>query len=341
MGEINLSLKPYNTFGIDVRCDEFVEVHDLKSLEHILLSHDYKPAGHYFILGGGSNILLRDRIKKIVLYNQIKGLNIVESKGNETIIAAGGGEIWNDLVMWALANGLGGIENLSLIPGSVGAAPIQNIGAYGVELKDVFYKLDAIHLETAKKRSFYAEECDFAYRNSVFKTALKGQYFITKVYLKLTNSNHILNTSYGAIQQELTDQGILEPGIKDVSNSIISIRRSKLPDPKELGNSGSFFKNPVVSEYQLNQLKSDFPDLRYFPFGERQFKLAAGWLIEQAGWKGKRIGETGCYKHQSLVIVNYGQATGKEVWNHAERVIKSVHEKFGVSLEPEVNILPE
>lgn len=340
MLERNLSLKPYNTFGIDVTCASFVKIRTTESLCKYLADNDFQNPEQYLVLGGGSNILFTDRISKTVLYNQIKGLEIERSSGKETIVSAGGGEVWHDFVLWCLKNNLGGIENLSLIPGSVGAAPIQNIGAYGVELKDVFYKLEAIHLRTSERHTFFAEECKFAYRSSIFKAEYKGEFLITKLYLKLNNAQHHINTSYGAIQQRLQDSGILNPNIKDVSNAVIWIRQSKLPDPKILGNSGSFFKNPIIGSDSLNKLKIKFPDIQSFPVGENQCKLAAGWLIEKAGWKGKRVGETGCYKDQALVIVNYGNATGVEVSEHAQRVIASVYEKFGVSLEPEVNIFP-
>jgi UDP-N-acetylmuramate dehydrogenase len=339
MPDQKISLKPFNTFGIDVSCREFIIIDSPDTLIAYIDQNVNRDPHQYMVLGGGSNMLLTENIDKTILYNQIKGVKIESTLGNHTVISAGGGENWHDLVMWCLNNDLGGIENLSLIPGSAGAAPIQNIGAYGVELKDVFYKLEAFHLGSGEIKIFPSESCHFGYRNSIFKTALKGEYLISKIYLKLTNAQHKLNTSYGAIQQELNNRGVVEPDIRDISDAVIHIRRSKLPDPKYLGNSGSFFKNPVVDLSVVESLKENFSDIAYFPFGE-QYKLAAGWLIEKAGWKGKRVGETGCYKDQALVLVNYGNATGKEIFEHAQRIMDSVRKKFGVSLEMEVNIYP-
>jgi UDP-N-acetylmuramate dehydrogenase len=335
----DFSLKTYNTFGIDASCHSFCQIDSAQNLQNFLQEHPTLQPSDFFVLGGGSNLLLVNDLKKIVLYNQIKGIQLQAAQGNKTIIQVGGGVAWNDLVEWSLMQGLGGIENLSLIPGSVGAAPIQNIGAYGVELKDVFHKLEAISLEDGSIRMFTKDECDFGYRNSVFKKELKALYFISAVYLELTNADHTIHADYGAIQTEMARRSISTPRPADISEIVVAIRKSKLPDPDEIGNSGSFFKNPVVDQQTIMRLNKSFPDLRYYELGNKEFKLAAGWLIEKAGWKGKTIGNVACFKNQALVIVNLGNATGKEIWNHALRVIESVDQMFQVRLEPEVNIL--
>jgi UDP-N-acetylmuramate dehydrogenase len=253
-------------------------------------------------------------------------------------VRAGGGENWHDFVLWTIQNGWGGLENLSLIPGTVGAAPIQNIGAYGVELRDVFHQLKALDLQTGKLKTFRHKDCQFGYRDSIFKRELRGRYFITEVTFKLSLFPK-LNISYGAIRQELAAKNITNPGIRDVSNAVIAIRSSKLPDPAKIGNSGSFFKNPEFSNRVFTKIQKLYPDMPFYPVSEERTKIPAGWLIEQCGWKGKRVGETGCHKDQALVLVNYGKASGLEVWQHAVRVMESVKERFGISLEPEVNVM--
>lgn len=336
--EHNFSLKKHNTFGLDVKAETFVSVRNTSELEEFLLSSPYKSSLK-LVLGGGSNMLLTSDLSGTILHIDIKGKEIQEKNNTHAIIAAGAGENWHQLVLWAINQDLGGIENLSLIPGNIGTAPVQNIGAYGVELKDIFHSLDAIEIETGKQKSFTLEECKFGYRDSVFKGALKGKFIITTVRLKLKKAPHNLSTHYGAIQAELERQGVVKPTIKSVSDAVIAIRQSKLPDPKELGNSGSFFKNPVVTLATASELKNKFPEMPIYDSDNGQKKLAAGWLIEQAGLKGFRKGDAGVHKNQALVLVNYGKATGQEILEMAHLVIDTVFKKFGITLEPEVNII--
>ncbi|MDX1479510.1 MAG: UDP-N-acetylmuramate dehydrogenase, partial [Saprospiraceae bacterium] len=292
-----------------------------------------------FVLGGGSNLLLTRDIDQLVLLNEIGGIEVVRESSNFVDVRIGGGVVWHDFVQWAVDRQLGGVENLALIPGKVGAAPIQNIGAYGVELTSVFRGLEAMQLETRERAIFDHAQCRFGYRDSIFKRELKGKYCITTVTLRLSRAPHMIEDSYGAIRQTLQDQGIGQPGIAQIFEAVVAIRSSKLPDPAVLGNSGSFFKNPVVPEAQWRSIKHEWPDLVYYPDREGFYKIPAGWLIDQCGWKGKRIGNVGCYEKQALVIVNYGSASGQEVLDHAMRVRASVKERFGIELTPEVNIL--
>lgn len=328
----NISLKEHHTFGLNIQAEQYITINHEAALKALIPLQ--QP---YLILGGGSNVLFTKNVSGLVLHNQIKGIDIVEQTGDAIIVRVGGGEVWHELVLWSLKQGYGGLENMSLIPGSVGAAPIQNIGAYGVELKDVFHKLEAIHLETGETQTFDATACAFGYRNSVFKQALKGQYFITRVYLSLSKQA-ALNISYGAIQKVLEEQ-TLAPSFKTISDAVIQIRKSKLPDPKEIGNSGSFFKNPILPIAQIKQLQKDFPSIPVYPVDETSSKVAAGWLIDQLGWKGYRKGDAGVHKNQALVLVNYGKATGAEIWALAQQIQQSVQEKYNIDLEPEVNIL--
>ena len=331
------SLLHYNTFGIPASCKEFIEISSTKELQELIQERSENRFSDYFVLGGGSNLLLRNNIEKTVLFNHINGIDIEETNGDFTIVSCGGGENWHKFVLWTLDNGLGGIENLSLIPGSVGASPIQNIGAYGVELKDVFLKLEAISLEDGEIQYFDLEDCEFGYRDSVFKSLFKGLFFISRVWFKLTNSNHIIKMKYGAIKGEVSKMGINYPSPKDISKAVINIRQSKLPDPAKVGNSGSFFKNPIITAAKKRSLSLDFPNLRFFPVEDGNFKIAAGWLIDQAGWKGKTIGHVACYEKQALVIVNLGGASGQEIWEYALKVIESINEKYGIELQTEVN----
>lgn len=287
-------------------------------------------------LGGGSNMLFTHDFEGLVIKMSIKGIS-AHVEGDHVFVEAGAGEVWNDLVNYCVDKGFAGIENLSLIPGSVGASPIQNIGAYGVELKDVFYSLEAFDVSSLTIRKFTKEECEFAYRESVFKGRLKGKYIVTSVTLKLSQKPN-LNTSYGAIETELNVRGINEPSIKDISKVVSHIRVSKLPDPSTIGNAGSFFKNPIVSADIAERVKKSHPEVVNYPAGNGKVKLAAGWLIEQCGWKGKVVGNTGTWKNQALVLVNHGEATGKEIFDFSEEIIQSVKEKFEVTLEREVNI---
>jgi UDP-N-acetylmuramate dehydrogenase len=332
----NSSLQPYNTFGINVNADGFLTIETVDELRDVLQDESLKHV-EKLILGGGSNILFTQAVKGVVLLNQLKGIEIIKEDEAYVYVQVGAGEVWHQLVLWAVEKGYGGIENLSLIPGSVGAGPMQNIGAYGVELKDSFYELEAMNLSTLEIQKFSAADCKFGYRESVFKNELKNQYFITSVSFQLSK-NPQLNTSYGAISQELASRGIISPTVKDVSDAVISIRQTKLPDPKILGNSGSFFKNPEITKEHFEKLQQQHPSVVAYPTSTGNMKLAAGWMIEQCGWKGKIVGNTGSHKDQALVLVNYGGATGAEVYQLALDIKKSVFEKFGVEINPEVNI---
>ena len=289
------------------------------------------------ILGGGSNILFTRPVEALVLRNQLQGIEIVNETPKFVELKAGAGVTWNEFVLFTVERNWGGIENLSLIPGSVGASPMQNIGAYGAEIKDVFVSLEALNIETLEIETFGKEQCAFGYRESVFKRALKGKYIITSVTYRLTKTPKF-NTGYGAIQSELDAAGVADLSVKAISDAVIAIRRSKLPDPKELGNAGSFFKNPVVSSEKFRELVERFPAIPNYPQPENAVKLAAGWLIEQAGWKGKRVGNCGVHEKQALVLVNYGGATGNEIFELSGAIIHDIEEKFGVTLEREVNI---
>jgi UDP-N-acetylmuramate dehydrogenase len=339
----NVNLREYNTFGIEARCAAFVEVKSVKALKQVLTQKTLPIQ----ILGGGSNILfIKDFYDALFIKNGIKGFKKGEITEGELMVEVGSGENWHRLVLWAIDNDLGGLENLSLIPGTVGAAPIQNIGAYGVELKDVFVKLEALNVQTLDIEIFTNEDCQFGYRESVFKKELKGQYIITKIYLKLTTNNHQLKTDYGDIQKILVETQVEKPNIKNISDAVISIRQSKLPDPKVLGNAGSFFKNPSIEKADFDRLIEKFPNVPHYPIdgpnSETQnpkSKIAAGWLIEQCGWKGKRLGDVGVHERQALVLVNYGQGKGQDIKTLAEQIQTSVFEKFGIALQAEVNMI--
>ena len=332
----NTSLKPYNTFGIDVKASYMGRFSSVGELQEAL---EQMSNQELLVLGGGSNVLfVRERFDGCVLLNEIKGFDVVEETNDWVIVRSGAGEIWHEFVLKCIEHGFCGIENLSLIPGSVGASPMQNIGAYGVEIKDVFEKLEAYHIESGEVKTFSKEECEFGYRESVFKRKLKGQYIITSVCFRLAK-NSAVNTSYGVIAAELEKEGIVNPTMKDVSNAVISIRKSKLPDPKEIGNAGSFFKNPVVDISLLEKILTQYPTAPNYPATEGSVKLAAGWLIEQTGWKGKTLGHYGVHTLQALVLVNYQGATGQEIYDLSTSIIADVKEKFGVELEREVNII--
>lgn len=332
----NISLKPYNTFGIDVSASYFAEIRSVEDLKEIYRKFN---AEQVFILGGGSNVLFTKNINGIVLKNSITGIQLAGEDKDFCYVKSGAGEVWHDLVLFCIRNNYSGIENLSLIPGSVGAGPMQNIGAYGVEIKDVFHELEAFNIATNEIEKFTLADCEFGYRESIFKRKFKNKYIIVSVLLRLRKIP-VFNISYGAIEAELKKMGVVKLSIKAISDAVINIRQSKLPDPKEIGNSGSFFKNPEITSDKFENLKKKFPDIIGFPLENKEkVKLAAGWLIEQCGWKGKRIGNTGAHKNQALVLVNYGNATGKEIYDLAMRIRQSVTEKFDVVLEPEVNII--
>lgn len=327
----NASLKDFTTFGVDAHCDHLYRVQDVEELR-LAVQYLERP----LILGGGSNILPVEDIHRNVLKIELSGIDIL-SERDDVLIRVAAGEVWQDVVMWAIARNMGGIENLSLIPGTMGAAPMQNIGAYGVELESVFDHLVALEVGTGNERMFTKEECAFGYRDSVFKQGAKDRFVITDVMLRLTY-DHKINSSYGAIQDVLRERYITHPTIRDVSDAVIAIRQSKLPDPGQIGNAGSFFKNPLIPVAQYEALKGVYPDIPGFPSESEIVKVPAGWLIEKAGWKGKRLGNVGCYEKQALVLVNQGGATGAEVWNLALEIMDSVKQKFGISLSPEVNV---
>lgn len=332
----NFDLRPYNTFGISVQAKQFAPFSSVEELKELLTQ---KPQDlPFMILGGGSNVLFTSDFDGLILKNDILGFEIVNKDNNDVYVKAGAGENWHSFVIRTINLNLGGLENLSLIPGNVGASPMQNIGAYGREIKDVFHALEAYHIESGEVHTFLNDACQFGYRESIFKRALKNQYVILNVTYKLSKT-HQLNTSYGAIEEELRKMEIVHPTIKDVSNAVIAIRSSKLPNPKEIGNAGSFFKNPVIPVSQFEALKSKYSTIPSYPAGENQVKIAAGWLIEQAGWKGKTFENYGVHKLQALVLVNYGGATGKELFGLSEQIIHAVRDKFGVLLEREVNII--
>ncbi len=332
----NISLKHYNTFCIDALARAFATFTSVEELEEILNADNNFT--NRLILGGGSNILLTKDFDGLVLKNEVKGIEVVDEDADHFYVKAGAGEVWHHFVLHCLANEYAGVENLSLIPGNVGASPMQNIGAYGVEIKDVFHELQAYHVKDKAVQIFSSKDCQFGYRESVFKNIYKGQFVILSVTYKLYKKPKF-NTSYGAIQQELENMGVKDLGIQAISQAVINIRSSKLPDWKLIGNAGSFFKNPTISNAQAQKLKETFPKMVSFPFGEEQTKLAAGWLIEQCGWKGFRKGDAGCYDKQALVLVNYGSAKGADIYALSEEIVQSVQQKFGVTLEREVNII--
>ncbi len=332
----NISLKPYNTFGIDSKARYFVQIHSLSELEEVLKLPNFPDK---FILGGGSNILLAKNIEALVIHVALKGIQILNSTDAYIDVRVMAGENWHDFVSWAVDNNYGGLENLSLIPGNVGTAPIQNIGAYGIELKDLFLACEAMEISTQKTVHFDKEACEFGYRNSIFKNKAKGKFIITSVDFRLTTKNHVLNTSYGAIDSELAASGIESPSIQDISEAVIRIRQKKLPDPVVLGNSGSFFKNPEVSKTVFESFHKKFPDAPFYKISDTLYKIPAGWLIEFCGFKGKRYGDAGVHKNQALVLVNYGNAQGKDILDLSTKIQQKVLATFGISIIPEVNIV--
>ena len=332
----NTSLKNYNTFGIDAKAKKFISVSSYEDLRKAL---QQTYASEIFILGGGSNMLLTQDINKTVIHIGLTGRKIISETEDAVVVEASAGENWHQFVLWALDHDFGGLENLSLIPGNVGTSPIQNIGAYGVELKDVFESCNAIHIQTLEEVTFKPKDCEFGYRNSVFKQRLKGEYIITSVRFRLSKNHHKLRTGYGAIKDWLTGEKITKPGIKDISNAVIAIRQSKLPDPRVLGNSGSFFKNPIINKEEYLKLQEKFPEIPSYYIGEDQVKVPAGWLIDKAGLKGYRRGDAGVHKNQALVLVNYGEATGEELLDLSREIKNKIYSEFGIKLEPEVNII--
>lgn len=333
----HISLKPYNTFGIEATARLFTVVRSVTDVQELLQHQDYRNNAH-FILGGGSNILLTQNVDALVIKNELKGITIVKETADDVLIKCAAGEVWHEFVMYCIEKGFAGIENLSLIPGNTGASPMQNIGAYGVEIKDTFHELEAIDLKTGEIVTFSKTDCEFGYRESVFKRSYKDHFMILSVSFRLSKKP-VFHTEYGAIKQELDRMGISELSIKAISQAVINIRSSKLPDPKKIGNSGSFFKNPEVTATTYERLKQEFPNLVAYPLENNNYKLAAGWLIEQSGLKGYRSGDAGVHTLQALVLVNYGHASGKEIYDLSTKVLETVYDKFGVQLEREVNII--
>ena len=334
--EEHKSLKKYNTFSIDCNARYFVSIESISDLKKVLKLNIHPKI---FILGGGSNMLLTQDVDALVLHINLKGIEVLSEDKENIKLKVMAGENWHDFVQYCINNNYGGLENLSLIPGNVGTAPIQNIGAYGVELKDLFKDCEAISVSNLSEKHFTKEECKFEYRNSVFKNEEKGNFIITSVTFELTKINHKKNIGYGAIQEELKKHQIENPTIKNISEAIIAIRQSKLPDPKELGNSGSFFKNPIISEFDFKRFYSKYPNAPFYKLSSSEYKIPAGWLIEQAGFKGKRFGDAGVHKNQALVLVNYGNATGQEIISLSKNIQNKVKVEFGIFIEPEVNII--
>ena len=332
----NFSLKNFNTFGIEAKARQFVAVASVAELTSVLKQHQDDKK---FILGGGSNMLLTQDIDALVIHIDLKGKKVIQENEDYVWVECQAGENWHEFVLWTLAQNYGGLENMSLIPGNVGTTPVQNIGAYGTEIKDTMTSCEAIKIDTFETKTFSNADCHFGYRESIFKQDVKDQYIITSVVFQLTKRNHKINTAYGDIQSELAKNGIENPTIQDVSAAVIAIRKSKLPDPKELGNSGSFFKNPILLKSDFEKIHVQFPNMKYYDVSETEVKVPAGWLIEQAGFKGKRFGDAGIHKNQALVLVNYGNATGQEILAVSKDIQKTIYEKFGIQIEAEVNVI--
>lgn len=333
----DVSLKPFNTFGIEVNTKLFGNAKNTDELSEFIQYGKDKQIPLLF-LGGGSNILLTKNYPGLTVRITNLGKKLIGEDKDYYYVQAEAGEVWHELVVFCLENNLSGPENLSLIPGNCGAAPMQNIGAYGVELKDLFHELKALNVHTLETETFSASDCEFGYRESIFKRREKGNYAILSIVLKLKKIPE-LNTSYGAITKELEAMNVSALNARAISQAVINIRRSKLPDPKDIGNAGSFFKNPEVSAAKFQQLKTEFPEIVSYPLENGNYKLAAGWMIESCGWKGKRLGDAGVHKLQALVLVNYGNANGKEIYDLSQKVVESVKEKFDVELEREVNVI--
>ncbi|PWA07226.1 UDP-N-acetylmuramate dehydrogenase [Flavobacterium psychrotolerans] len=332
----DFSLKNYNTFGIEAKAKQFISIHSNDELKTILQQY---PNDEKFILGGGSNMLLTKDIEALVIHVDLKGRKIINENEDSVWVESQAGENWHEFVLWTINQNFGGLENMSLIPGNVGTTPVQNIGAYGTEVKDTFISCQAMEISTQETKTFTKDDCHFGYRESIFKNEAKNRYIITSVVFKLTKKNHKINISYGDISTELIKSNITNPTLKDVSNAVIAIRKNKLPDPKELGNSGSFFKNPILLKTDFQKIHQQFPEMKYYDVSETEVKVPAGWLIEQAGFKGKRFGDAGIHKNQALVLVNYGHATGQEILNVSRNIQETILGTFGIRIEAEVNII--
>ena len=335
--EKNFSLKNYNTFGIDICADFFVSVSSITELQEAIKFKN-KHNLPLMVLGGGSNVLFSNPFKGLVIHINLKGKEIIKKFDDKVWVSVQAGENWHEFVLWAVQNDFGGIENLSLIPGNVGTGPIQNIGAYGMEVKDSLVSVKYFDIETEQEIEISNANCQFGYRESIFKNSLKGKFIITEVVYVLTTKNHQLKLAYGQINQELEKQGVTKPTLKEISQTVTKIRESKLPNPEKQGNAGSFFKNPTISDKQLIELKKSFPDIISFP-DKNGVKLAAGWLIEKAGWKGKQIGNAGVHAQQALVLINLANAKGSEIVELSELIKKDVFSKFNIKLETEVNVV--
>ncbi len=331
----NISLKKYNTFGLDVIAKQFIAINTIDELKKAIQNYTVKD---FFVLSGGSNMLLTNDIEIPVLQLNLKGINVIKQTEDHIWVEAAASEVWHNFVMWTIEHNYGGLENLSLIPGHVGTTPVQNIGAYGVEIKDTMVSCKALNIETLEIKKFSNQDCQFGYRESIFKKELKNEYIILSVVFKLSKQYHVLHTDYGVILNELEKQNITNPTIKDVSNAVISIRNSKLPDPAKIGNSGSFFKNPIVSTTILKKIQQSYPNVPHYIIDEEEVKIPAGWLIETAGFKGYRVGDAGVHEKQALVLVNYGNAKGIEIKKLSESIQKEVLAIFNIHLEAEVNI---
>jgi UDP-N-acetylmuramate dehydrogenase len=336
--EENVNLRPYNTFGIEAKARYFCKISSEAQLIELMDTHIYENEPH-LILGGGSNVLFTKDYAGLVIKVDLKGIRIENETDETVLLKAMSGEAWHDLVVHCVQHQWGGIENLSLIPGTVGAAPIQNIGAYGVEIKEVIQKVEGIDLITRANTSFNNDECRFGYRESIFKHQLKGNFFISSVTLSLTKKNHRLNTSYGAITDTLKAMNITQPTLTSISHAVMQIRKSKLPDPAVIGNAGSFFKNPTITRMEYENLKKQFPQIPGYHSVNQEVKIPAGWLIEQCNWKGKRINNVGVHTQQALVLVNYGNGNGEEIFQLANQIQSSVMEQFNIRLLPEVNLI--
>jgi UDP-N-acetylmuramate dehydrogenase len=331
----NISLRPYNTFGMDVPAEYYLQLEGIEQLPEIATDAAIPAVKH--ILGGGSNVLLTKPVAGLTLHNKLKGIKILRENEDYVWLEVAAGEVWHELVMYTIENGYAGLENLSLIPGSVGASPIQNIGAYGVEVKETVESVTGWHWQQRAFVTYANEDCRFGYRDSIFKHMLKGQVMITSVVFRL-HKKHVFNITYGAIEQQLKEMGMQELSIRAISDAIIAIRTSKLPDPRQIGNAGSFFKNPTIPAAQYETLKEQYPDMPSYPAGDGMKKVPAGWLIEQCGWKGYRKDDAGVHARQALVLVNYGHAKGNEIWALSEEVVQSVKSKYGIELEREVQV---
>ncbi len=332
----NFSLKKHNTFGIESKAKKFAAVTTVEELKTVLIQN---PHDKKFILGGGSNMLLTQDIDALVIHIDLKGTKIIKEDDNFVWVECQAGEVWHEFVLWTINQNFGGLENMSLIPGNVGTTPVQNIGAYGTEIKDTFVSCEAMNILSQEMKTFTKQECNFGYRESIFKHEVKDKFVITSVVFKLTKRNHKINISYGDITNELEKENVINPTLKDVSNAVIAIRQSKLPDPKELGNSGSFFKNPVISKEQFLKVQEQYPEIKFFEVSSSEIKVPAGWLIEHSGLKGFRKEDAGVHKNQALVLVNYGNATGQDILALSRYVQKTVFDKYGIAIEAEVNVI--